>query len=259
MRIATAQFNSVMGDVEANIGTMRTLIHDAAGQGARLVVFAELAVTGYAMGPVAARPALWLDEDDSRLEPVRAACRGTGVAAVVNAVVRPGSAGGSGHSGHSGKGSGTAAGGRPGITSLVFGPAGELLSRYDKRNLHGVEKELFEAGTADGRFTLDGIRFALAVCYDNRFPEIAGRARADGCQVYLASSVLEEGNDSFETVYPVRARENGLVVALANHLGPSDAGDCPGESAIWGADGAMLATAGRKDPGLAVAELSLTS
>ncbi|MFI2210734.1 carbon-nitrogen hydrolase family protein [Streptomyces sp. NPDC020141] len=240
MRIAAAQFSPVPGDVTANVRAMRELVASAAGQGVRLVVFAELAVTGYGMELVARDPGLWLTEDDPRLEPLRAVCRETGTAAVVNAAVHR-------------------SGGRPGITSLVLGPDGALLARYDKRNLHGVELEVFAAGTEDGRFTLDGVRCALAVCYDNRFPELAERARKDGCALYLAGSVLEEGNDSFETVYPVRARENGLTVVMANQVGPSDIGHCPGDSGVWGPDGGLLATAGGTDPGLAVAELPIIS
>ncbi|MER5768253.1 carbon-nitrogen hydrolase family protein [Streptomyces sp. NPDC001985] len=240
MRVAAAQFAPVPGDVESNVHTMRTLVGTASEQGGRLVVFSELAVTGYGFGLVAHDPALRLTEDDPRLEPLRAVCRETATAAVVNAAV-------------------LTPGGAPAITSLVIGPDGALLTRYDKQRLHDPEPEVFTAGDRDGRFTLDGVRFALAVCYDNRFPELAERARADGCAVYLASSVLEEGNDSFEKVYPVRARENGLCVVLANQVGPSDIGPCPGGSAIWGPDGGLLAGAGRAAPSLAVADLPISA
>ncbi|MFE3017784.1 carbon-nitrogen hydrolase family protein [Streptomyces sp. NPDC059256] len=238
MKLASAQFTPVPGDVAGNLETIRGLIVQAAGEGARLVVLPELAVTGYALELIARDPGSWLTEDDPRLDPIREACRATSTAVVVNAVVRT-------------------AGELPGITSLVIGPDGALLARYDKRHLHGEEHELFAPGVADGRFTLDGVRFAMAVCYDNRFPEIAERAGADGCRVYVASSVLEEGNDSFETVYPVRARTNGLFVVLANQTGPSDIGDCPGLSSIWGPDGTLLATAGRSVRSLAVAEAAI--
>jgi D-alanyl-D-alanine dipeptidase len=146
--------------------------------------------------------------------------------------------------------------GRPAITSLVIGPDGALLTRYDKVHLHGVENDVFEAGDKDGRFTLDGVGFALAVCYDNRFPELAARAAADGCRVYVASSALDARNDSFETVYPVRARDNGLYVVLANAVGDSEAGSCRGDSGVWGPDGTLLATAGPAAPGLAITRIA---
>ncbi|MEU2507060.1 carbon-nitrogen hydrolase family protein [Streptomyces sp. NPDC007863] len=237
MRIAAAQFAPAAGDVEANVRTVAGLVREAGAAGARLVVFAELSLTGYETALIREDPALVLTEDDPRLGPVRDACRAAGTAAVVNGPVRGG-------------------GPLPGLTTLVIGPDGTTLARYDKRHLFdGPEQTTFTAGTADGRFVLDGLRFALATCYDNRFPELAGRAAADDCAVYLASSMLEGGNDSFETVYPVRARDFGLFVALGNSLGPSEVGEGGGRAGIWGPDGGRLADAGPERPGFVVAEV----
>ncbi|MFE1344858.1 carbon-nitrogen hydrolase family protein [Streptomyces sp. NPDC058757] len=236
MLIAAAQFAPVAGDVEANVRTISALVREAGAAGARLVVFAELSLTGYEPALIRKDPSLVLAEDDPRLAPVRAACRAAGTAAVVNGPVRGG-------------------GPLPGLTTLVIGPDGTTLARYDKRHLfHGPERDTFTAGTADGRFALDGTRFALATCYDNRFPELAGRAAADGCSVYLASSMLEAANDSFETVYPARARDFGLYVVLGNSLGPSEVGEGGGRAGIWGPDGGRLADAGPDGPGFVLAE-----
>lgn len=237
MKIAAGQFTSVPGDVGANVSSMEGLVRAAAEQGAALVAFCELAVTGYDLDLIAGRPELWLDAADPRLDPLREACRTTSTAALVGCAA-------------------LTDGPRPSITALVIGPDGELLARYDKTHLYGEENDVFTAGTRDGRFTLNGARFAVAVCYDNRFPDVAERAKADGCDVYVASSVLDEHNDSFEMVYPVRARDNAMPVLLANAVGPSGVGDCRGGSAVWGTDGALLATAGTKAPALAVARFA---
>jgi D-alanyl-D-alanine dipeptidase len=238
MIVAAAQFAPAAGDVEGNVRTASGLIRRAGSEGARVVVFAELALTGYEPALIRATPALCLAESDARLDPVRTACRAAGAAVVVNGPVLM-----------------SGAEGRPGITSLVIGPDGALLTRYDKRHLYGFEAEVFAPGTADGRFTLDGVRFALATCYDNRFPDIAGSAAADGCAVYLASSALDEDNDSFEKVYPVRARDFGLYVVLANLVGLSEAGPCTGRSGVWGPEGERIADAGPDREGFALAEL----
>ncbi|MFC4609870.1 carbon-nitrogen hydrolase family protein [Streptomyces maoxianensis] len=241
MRIAAAQFASVPRDVGANVHAMHGLLDAASGRGADLVVFSELAVTGYELALIAKDPALWVAPDDPRLDPIREACRAHRTAAVVNcAAARTDSE-------------------RPAITSLVIDSRGELLTRYEKRHLHGPELDVFGAGTAEGRFTLGGVRFALAICYDNRFPELAERAKDDNCQVYVASSALDVENDSFEAVYPVRARDNGLYVVLGNAVGFSGAGDCRGGSAVWGPDGSVIVDAGEAAPGLAVAELPFRS
>lgn len=236
MIVAATQFAPVAGDIDANVRAIAGLIRAAGAEGARVVVFAELSLTGYEPSLIRDTPSLVLAEDDPRLDPVREACREAGAAAVVNGPVRNGGAG-------------------FGITTLVIGPDGSLLTRYDKRNLYGVEAEVFAPGTADGRFALDGVRFALATCYDNRFPELAERAAADGCPVYLASSVLAADNDSFEKVYPVRARDSGLYVVLGNVLGPNEDGVGCGRAGAWGPDGGRIADAGSEGPGFALAEV----
>ncbi|MEX0171295.1 carbon-nitrogen hydrolase family protein [Streptomyces sp. LMG1-1-1.1] len=236
MIVAATQFAPVAGDIDANVRTIAGLVRAAGAEGARVVVFAELCLTGYEPSLIRDAPGLVLAEDDPRLEPVREACRAAGAAAVVNGPVRTG-------------------GSRAGITTLVIGPDGSLLTRYDKRNLYGVEAEVFAPGTADGRFTLDGVRFALATCYDNRFPELAERAAADGCAVYLASSVLSADNDSFATVYPARARDFGLYVVLGNVLGPNEDGVGAGRAGAWGPDGGRIADAGDAGAGFVLAEV----
>ncbi|MHB9856855.1 carbon-nitrogen hydrolase family protein [Streptomyces sp. YIM S03343] len=238
MIVAAVQFAPVAGEVEGNVRTAAGLIRRAGAEGARVVVFPELALTGYEPTLIRAIPAVCLAEGDARLDPVREACRAAGAAAVVNGPVLM-----------------AGAEGRPGITSLVIGPDGALLTRYDKMHLYGLEAEVFAPGTADGRFTLDGVRFALATCYDNRFPDIAERAAADGCAVYLASSALDADNDSFEKVYPVRATDFGLYVVLADLVGQSEVGLCVGRSGAWGPDGERIADAGPDREGFALAEV----
>lgn len=236
MIVAATQFAPVAGDIDANVRTVAGLVRAAGAEGARVVVFAELCLTGYEPTLIRDTPGLVLTEDDPRLEPVREACRAVSAVAVVNGPVRT-------------------AGSRPGLATLVIGPEGSLLARYDKRHLYGIEQEVFAPGTAEGRFALDGVRFALATCYDNRFPELAERAAADGCAVYLASSVLSADNDSFEKVYPVRARDFGLSVVLGNVLGRNEDGIGCGRAGAWDPDGERVADAGADGPGFVLAEV----
>ncbi|MEU7199437.1 carbon-nitrogen hydrolase family protein [Streptomyces sp. NPDC045470] len=238
MIVAAAQFPSASRDIEGNAARMATLLAEAAGRGAELVVFAELALTNYELDAIAAAPERYaLAPDDPRLAPVRDACRTAGVAAVVNGPGR----------GPAGTADGMT------IASFVYGPDGALLTRYDKHHLYGRENGLFTAGTdAGGRFTFRGLKFALATCYDNAFPEVAEQAAADGCQVYLASSF----HDSVERTeqYAAKARDTGLDVLLANGVGPGSESVACGYSGIWAADGTGLARLA-DEAGPAVAEV----
>ncbi|MFE0189577.1 nitrilase-related carbon-nitrogen hydrolase [Streptomyces sp. NPDC058989] len=231
MILAAAQFTPVPRDIDGNAARMAALITEAAGRNADLVVFAELALSRYDLEAIAADPEkMTVDPDDPRLAPVREACRATGTAAVVNA---PGRASQDGH--------------RPFVSTFVYGPDGALLTRYDKRHLSGAENDLFTPGTEEGRFTLGGIRFALATCYDNDFPEVPEQAAADACRVYLASSFHDD--PEWMARYAAMARKHGLHILLANGTGTGTGVDRPdrpacGRSGAWLPTGEQVATAG---------------
>jgi predicted amidohydrolase len=54
LRIGLAQVDAVLGDVDANVASARSVMARARGAGVDLVVFPELALTGYALGHVEA-------------------------------------------------------------------------------------------------------------------------------------------------------------------------------------------------------------
>ncbi|MGW5947811.1 nitrilase-related carbon-nitrogen hydrolase, partial [Streptomyces celluloflavus] len=82
MIIAAAQFSPVPLDIDANAARMAALVTEAAGRGAGLVVFAELALTQYDTAAIAAAPRRrTVTPDDARLAPVRGAGRAAGGAA----------------------------------------------------------------------------------------------------------------------------------------------------------------------------------
>lgn len=82
MKIAAGQFTCVPADVAANVRQMTLLAGQARAQGAELVVFPELALTGYELETVLADPGLWVTPEDSRLDAIRE----SGAATVVNCV-----------------------------------------------------------------------------------------------------------------------------------------------------------------------------
>jgi D-alanyl-D-alanine dipeptidase len=233
MKIATAQFTCVPADISANVQQMAALADEARVQGAELVVFPELALTGYELEAVAARRDLWVQADDPRLDAVRT----SGIATVVNCAA-------------------AADGERPTVETLVFGADGELITRYRKQRLFEHEQDVFTAGQHDGRFEYGGLRFALATCFDNHFSELVSRGAADGCQVHLASSLYGTGGGVKElaAVYPGIAKDFNLHVVVANHVGPAGAWTGCGRSAQWAPGGALLAQADADTPMVVIAE-----
>lgn len=51
LQVACAQINARLGDVEANLAHHLDVIHDARRRGVELLVFPELSLTGYGLGP----------------------------------------------------------------------------------------------------------------------------------------------------------------------------------------------------------------
>ncbi|MCX4525719.1 MULTISPECIES: carbon-nitrogen hydrolase family protein [unclassified Streptomyces] len=235
MKIAAAQLTCVPADIAANTAQAAALAARAGDQGAELVAFPEFALTGYELESLAADPGLWITgADDPRLDPVRSA----GIATAVNVALRT-------------------AGPLPAIATLVYGADGAHLTTYAKRHLYQHEQGAFHPGDTDGRFELGGIRFSLGVCYDNHFPDLTGRAAADGCRVHLAGSLYGTGDGIREraTVYPGIAREHGLYVVLANHVGPAGPWTGCGRAAVWAPGGALLAEADDRTPSVVTADI----
>ncbi|MBO1416237.1 carbon-nitrogen hydrolase family protein [Streptomyces sp. FH025] len=234
MKIAAAQLACVLGDIPANVRRLTALAEQARSQGADLVVFPELALTGYELDALAADPALWVRPDDPRLDALRA----VGIATVLNCAV-------------------TTDGPLPAIGTLVHARDGRLLTTYRKQHLYENEQGVFTPGDRDGRLELGGLRFALATCYDNHFPELTARGAADGCQVHLASSLYGTGNGIHEraTVYPAIAKDANLHVVLANHVGPAGPWTGCGRSAIWAPGGTLLTEADDRTTTVTIADI----
>lgn len=64
IKIALAQFNTKLGEVQANLATHLELIAEAKQKGADLLIFPELSLTGYVLQDLAVTTAIRPDQDD---------------------------------------------------------------------------------------------------------------------------------------------------------------------------------------------------
>lgn len=225
--IAAAQSVAVDGDIDANIRQHAELLRRAVDNGAELVVFPELSLTGYL---IAQAPLLALELTDPRLDELRAIATDHGLIAVVGAPVRRD--------------------GRLVLGSLVLSSSG--VSVYAKQHLgafsegaavDGVlpahEGSVFTAGTSDLLLDVsrEGGLAACAICADTGHPEHAARAAAKGARYYLASVFAIPSAYDAESVRFERAHaEHGLTVLVANHGGPTGGLRAAGRTAFLGRD-----------------------
>lgn len=223
--VAVAQPRNVLGDVASNAVAHADAVRRAE---ARVVVFPEMSLTGYDLD------AAVVDVGDHRLGPLLDACAATGTLALAGAaVVGPTDRSRS-------------------IGVLAVAPTGVVDVAYRKMWLGAVERAAgFEPGHEPAVVEVDGWRLGLAVCKDTGHPEHAAATAARGIDAYVAGIVhgADEADEHERRARRVIA-DHGVAVAIASFVGPTGGGydETAGRSAIWAADGTVLALAG-SDPG----------
>ncbi len=104
----------------------------------------------------------------------------------------------------------------------VFDRTGALVADYDKTHLFSPAKEerFFRKGDHRTVFTLEGVKCAVAVCYDLRFPELFRRyALEDAALVFLPSAWPAVRIEHWATLIQARAIENQFFLVAVNGSG----------------------------------------
>ena len=259
--VAVAQTSPRAGDLAANVEEHVALLELAVGEGAELVVFPELSLTGYELELAAA---LALDADavrvsrEPRLEPLQSVVDEHGVVAAVGAPLRMADLTDDG---------GRGAGGALAIGTCILRPAAppEL---YTKRHLGAFgpdanpsggpvpppENSVFRPGRLDPHLPVAGGTAAFAICADTSRDEHPRRARERGATLYAASLFFtpEDAPAELERLGG-HAREHRMIVLAANFGAPTGGLEAGGASSIWTADGERVATLDGLGSGVAVA------
>lgn len=232
LTIAAAQSTSIAGDLHANIARHQHFIQIAAEQGVQLLVFPELSLTGY-------EPALAADlaiaPEAAVLQPLRELAREMAVTAVVGMPIR------------------LSAEGPVLIGALVLAADGSL-AVYSKQHLHSGEERAFAPGTGGAPLTLGDSQVALAVCADFCHASHAAAAAGLGADVYAAGVLISPAGYAVDSaLLQGHASSHSMLVLMANHGGATGGWVSAGRSAIWTADGALLAAAPGVGDGLLIA------
>jgi NAD+ synthase (glutamine-hydrolysing) len=238
MRLALAQIDTVVGDLDGNRDRILAALGEARAAGADLVVLPELAVTGYPPEDLLLRPA-FVRAAEAATREIAAATEG-----IVALVGTPWSV----------------EHGLANVCAVCEG--GEVRALYRKRLLpnYGVfdEERYFEPGPAPLVLPLGGIDVGLSVCEDVWQPGPAADLAAAGARllVNLSASPFHVGKaESREAMLAERARANGFAVAFCNLVGGQDELLFDGHSAVLGADGTVLARAPGFEEHLLVVDL----
>ena len=258
LRLALAQIDPTVGDIEGNVRLISESIEQAREGGAQLVVLPELCVSGYPPEDLLLRRD-FLDAVRQGLDAIAADVEG--IVALVgfperverapvelehfDPLIDPPPP--------------------PAYNSLAVLAGGEVRATYRKCDLpnYGVfdERRYFEPGTEPALTEVEGVQLGLTVCEDiwhPGFPEADEVAAGALLVVNSSASPYHRGKGrAREGMIAERARTNGAAFALCNTVGGQDELVFDGASVVIGSDGETLARAAQFEPELLICDLTV--
>jgi predicted amidohydrolase len=236
-------------DKSDNIRRGLAAVDEAAGNGAQVVAFAELAFEPfYPQQPAGAEPLRLAEPVPGPItEAFTERAKRHGVVIVLNLYERDGA--------------------RAFDSSPVIDADGRLLGRT--RMIHITEYACFHeqgyytpgdtgAPVYETRFG----RIGVAICYDRHYPEYMRALAVAGADLVVipqAGSVGEWPEGLYEAELQVAAFQNGYYTALCNRVGKEHCLTFAGESFVCGPDGRVIARAPAMEDTILYADLDLST
>jgi NAD+ synthase (glutamine-hydrolysing) len=245
LRIALAQIDTVVGDLDGNAALVLSWSLRAQEAGAHLVAFPEMTLTGYPPEDLVLRPSfVHACQQRLKLLAEELATAGTGELVV-----------GVGHVGE----------GPSNCFSLLH--RGMVMATAVKHHLpnYGVfdEARYFRPSDALTVVRVHGVDVALTICEDlwqDGGPLDAAAAAGVGLVLCTNGSPFEQAKDDFrEALATRRAREAGAPLAYVNLVGGQDELVFDGGSFVTSAQGEVLARSPRFVTDLALVDLDLAA
>jgi len=240
MRVALYQCPPLPLDISGNLARLEAQAIEAASQGAALLVFPEMFLSGYNIGAQAARN-LAQPSDGPAAQVIASIAKTCGVAILYGYPE-------------------LSAEGQVYNAVQLIDAQGSRRCNYRKTHLYGeLDKSMFSAG--EEYFPVvafDGWKLGFLICYDVEFPENTRRLGLAGADLILVPTANMAPYD-FVADVTVRARafENQCYLVYANYCGSEGDIHYCGLSSICAPDGKQIGLAGQ-DETLVIADLDRT-
>ncbi|MBW1707091.1 MAG: nitrilase [Deltaproteobacteria bacterium] len=212
MKVAIYQTSPVLLDLKANLEEVIDKIHQGQEKGTQLIVFPELALTGYFVGQRYHEIALRLDSTE--IKQLASATKGT--AAVVGFIEESPS--------------------MNFYNSALVAVDGDILFAYRKLNLpnYGVfeERKYFAAGKQVPVFKLHGFNIAVFICNDLWHPSLPYLGVTQKADIFVTIFNSSQGSmgdefsniESWSIINSFYARIFGVYNICANRVGEEEEG-----------------------------------
>ena len=241
LRIAIAQINSTVGDIEGNCRKILSNVRDAKQFGAYIVVFPELAVCGYPPEDLLLKPS-FTEENLRAIKALAVAIEG--ITAIVGFVDRTD---------------------KELHNSAAIISGGKIKSIYRKMHLPNYsvfdEERYFKEGASPTVFAVGGIKCGVNICEDIwHHGGAAHRQAKKGAQIIFvinASPYYMNKIRERERIVAAQARANKVWVCYTNLVGGQDELVFDGQSFIADNKGNIAARAAAFKEELVIADIDL--
>jgi NAD+ synthase len=226
LKVALAQLNPTVGDVDGNLAKVRAARADAKKQGAELVLTSELVLSGYPPEDLVLKPA-FQKRCHEAVEALRDDTLDGGPALFVTTPWREGD---------------------KLHNAIICLDKGEIIGKRYKVDLpnYGVfdEKRVFAPGPMPGPLVFNGVRLGVPICEDVWTADVVECISETGGEILLVpnGSPYEVGKTDVRVQLGVnRVVESGLPFVYVNQVGGQDELIFDGGSFVLGADRALKA------------------
>jgi NAD+ synthase len=207
LRIALAQFNPTVGAIAKNLELAKATLSDAAGQGADILLFSELFLTGYFPDDLLFKPRFVADAM-AAAEDFASATAGTAVTAILPTVwVENGVL----------------------YNSVLVCENGEITARRFKRELPNddifYEKRYFARADLQEPVTIKGVSIGIPICEDTWHPDVCAHLVDNGARLLLCPNGSPYWRNKQHTRYGVigdRVAEGNVPLLYLNQVGGQD-------------------------------------
>jgi 5-aminopentanamidase len=236
-KIAGVQMDCRLGNKEHNLDVICSRLREAAKNGARLVMFPECALTGYAFASKEEALPFAESMPGPGSEAIAKECRALGVWCVFGLLEQDGS--------------------DLFNACTLVGPQG-VAAGYRKIHLPflGVDRFTTRGNRPFAVHDLGDLRIGINICYDGSFPEAARVLTLLGADLVLLPTNWPTGAaTTARYLVPARALENHIYYAAVNRVGEERGFRFIGQSRLAGCDGELLVPMGSDAEEILYAEI----